>query len=260
MMMKLRLMMGMAAVMLLATELLADSYSVSTGLEPKEPFVIPSGAPEGGVEIFINEPDFQAAVAGLPKTLKFVETFEEATTPPLSVGSVFLPPLAPGVPAGDFPNGLAATNIQLNCADTSGDGACDLLTLGAGFLPGLDSIVLGANTFLDTLVIETLPGAGKTAIGFEIDDPGVGSPDYDVTVADTNGNVLFDGTLIGVGAVDGFIGVVSDTAIGSISVNGVGGGGELVDNIQLYQIPEPTSAVLLILSALGGMGLLRRRS
>ncbi len=252
---------GLAAVAALFTaHAYADNYGTPSGVTPENQFITPLGAAEGGVDIYTNQADFELAALGQGKLLKFVETFEEATTPAGTVGSSFPAPLSPGVPAGDFPNGLAAPNIRINCEDTSGDNFCDLITLGANFLPGLQSTVLGPNSFGDTLVIETLPGFNKTAIGFEIDDPGLGTPDYDLTVTDTGGTVLFSGTLIGVGAVDGFIGLVtSGVGIGSISVNGVGGGGELIDNIQLYApVPEPSGISMLLLALICGMRRLRR--
>ena len=78
-------------------------------------------------------------------------------------------------------------------------------------------------------------------------------------MTDTTGTVLFSGTLIGVGAVDGFIGVVVDPGlgIGSISLNGTGGGGELIDNVQLY-VPEPAGMTMLLLAVMGVARFVRR--
>ena len=127
---------GLAALAVLCTaHAQANEYSLLSGVAPTDPYVTPSGVAEGGAAIYTNQSDFEAAAAAQGKQLKFIEDFEEATTPAGAIGSSFPAPLEPGVAAGDFPNGLAANNIRINCEDTSGNGFCDLLTLGANFSP-----------------------------------------------------------------------------------------------------------------------------
>ena len=210
----------------------------------------------GSLSIFTSQGDFENAADATNKRLKFVEDFEENNVGQLGIATL-VSPLAPGVPNLDgfglgFPNGLAAQNIQI----TTPDGG-PLVVLGDLFI-GNNTSVVGANSFANSTVIDVLDDR-KTAIGFNVLDPIGGTGDYDVTVLDTGGGVLFAGT-ISAGANPGsFMGFVAGAgSIGSIEIGAALDGGELLDNIQLWVVPEPAAAMLGLVSLLGLVGCRRR--
>lgn len=131
-----------------------------------------------------------------------------------------------------------------------------LVALGDGFIGNM-SVVVGANTFTDSTRLEILPGFfPKTAIGFNIEDPIGATGNYDVTVSDPAGGVLFSGN-VPAGFVSGsFMGYLSEFPIGSIEIFAAADGGELLDNIQLWEVPEPSTVLLFGLALV--MGIRRR--
>jgi len=207
----------------------------------------------GLLDIYIDRGAFESAAAAAGKSLKFIETFEEGNVP--AGGIAFLvSPLSPGVPNIDtaglgFPTGLDATNLEIR----TGSGG-PLVALGDNFV-GNTSTVVGANYFTDTTAIHLLPDAGKTAVGFNVSDPIGGTGDYNVTVHDPNGNLLFAG-VVSAGAQDGsFMGFINPGGIGSIEIGAANDGGELIDNIQVW-VPAPGAFALL---GIAGLTSRRRR-
>ncbi len=240
----------------------ADRYSTTDPFIPVDPAV---GSPgiytEGGTFIFTSQPDFENAAMSVGKILKGVEDFEEGNVPALGI-AVLADPLnsSPNVDGNGlgFPTGISATNIAIN---SSGGGG--LVALGDGFAGNISTVV-GANAFADSTIL-TVTGDIKTAIGLNVIDPIGGFGSYDVTVADPGGALLFSG-VVSAGAANGsFLGVVAGagTSIGSIEIAALdaagGGGGELLDNIQLWTVPEPSTTLLGLLGVLGLIGRRRRR-
>jgi hypothetical protein len=211
---------------------------------------IPATSALGSVIFYDNEGDFVAQMTGVGYVFEGLETFEENNLPDYSVWSA-VGPACGGVPWVDgngdgFPTGLEQLNLCISSPE--GDGTLALLT--AGFL-GNATDVLGANTFVDSTDM-TFQNGKTGGAGFEVEDLMYGYS-CDVTVYDTSNNVI--GTHVS-GAGLAFVGVYSDQAIGYINVAAQNGGGEMLDNIQMYNIPGPASLSLL---ALAGLARRRRR-
>ena len=257
-----RLLMAAPALLMSAAVLHADRYSTTRPFVPDNP-AVGSGRTytEGGTSIFTSQGDFETAAMASGKVLKGIEDFEEGNVGPLQI-AVLGEPLdgSPNVDPGGlgFPNGLSATNIAIT--SSSGGG---LVALGDNFAGNLTTVV-GANSFADTTIL-TVTSDLKTAIGLNVADPVGAFGDYDVTVTDPSGALLFAG-VVSAGAANGsFLGVVADPgfSIGSIQIAALdaagGGGGELLDNIQLWVVPEPSTTLLGLIGILGLLGHCRRR-
>ncbi len=128
----------------------------------------------------------------------------------------------------------------------------DLVLLTNGFAGAVTSIV-GANSFAETTSM-FFTDDDKTGIGLDLVDLAPVTGVADIMIFDTAGNFL-GSTTVNTPTFPTFWGVWSSTPIGEINVAGGGGGGELLDNIQMW-VPEPATLTLL---ALGGLAMIRRR-
>jgi hypothetical protein len=210
---------------------------------------LPATSAVGAVIFYDNEADFLTQMGNVGYAFEGLETFEENN---LSDNNVLgMPgPVCGGVPWVDgggngFPTGLDELNL---CISATGTGDIALLT--NGFF-GAITDNLGANTFVDTTNIEFQNGV-TAGVGFIVTDL-LNLGGSDITVYDTSNNVI--GTTTSA-AGRAYVGVYSDVAIGYINVAAFNDGGEMLDDISMYNIPGPASLGLL---ALAGLARRRRR-
>lgn len=160
---------------------------------------------------------------------------------------------------GQFVDGVDATS-------SSGGG---MVILPPGF-NGLPSFVLGAVTFADTTIL-TFTDGDIRAVAMDV-FAGLAAGDVMLTVLDGGGNTLGTASVTGLGALpdSGFIGIVSETPIGQVIIDGLGGNGELFDNLlfgTVNPLPDPpavpalqtTGLLMLILILAAGSALLLAR-
>ena len=210
---------------------------------------IPATSALGAVIFYDNDGDFLAQMGSAGYLFEGLETFEENNMPDNSVlGQAG--PVCGGIPWVDgngqgFPTGLDQMNL---CISSTGVGDIALLT--NGFF-GAVTDVLGANTFLDSTNMEFQNGI-TAGVGFIVTDL-LNFAASDITVYDTSNNVI--GTTVS-SAGRAFVGIYSDAAIGYVNIAAQGGGGEMLDDIQMYNIPGPAALSLL---ALAGLARRRRR-
>lgn len=240
----------------------ADRYSTTSPFTPADlPVGVPLVYTEGGTAVFTSRSAFELAAMAAGKVLKGVEDFEEGNIGPLQIAVLGEPldgnPNVDGNGLG-FPSGLSATNIAITTSSGGG-----LVGLGDGFV-GNVSTVVGANSFADATIL-TVTSDVKTAIGLNVADPIGAFGAYDVAVRAPSGILLFSG-IVNAGAANGsFLGVVTDAfnSIGSIQIAALdaagAGGGELLDNIQLWVVPEPSTTMLAMFGVLALMGCRRQR-
>lgn len=210
---------------------------------------LPATSAVGAVIFYDNEGDFLAQMTGAGYVLEGLETFEENNLPDNSVLGM-AGPVCGGIPWVDgngqgFPTGLDQLNL---CISSTGVGDIALLT--NGFF-GAVTDVLGANTFVDSTNMEFQNGI-TAGVGFIVTDL-LNLGGSDITVYDTSNNVI--GTSVSA-AGRAFVGVYSDVAIGYVNIAAQNGGGEMLDDIQMYNIPGPAALSLL---ALAGLARRRRR-
>ncbi len=206
-----------------------------------------------GCEIFTNEADFLAAVAGLGLTLAEVEDFEPPVSNlgPLDFAAI-ADPLTGGVPNVDpanglgFPWGLGGTLLflQSNIVQENGNSVVPgsgLAAIGPGFLDPKamdpDSVEVGANVFAESTDLVFLSGSELKAVGFRLRGAfpdvavvAVFEPVDGVLVAQQALPITPEqAAFVGVVCLDGF------TVIGRVNVGGPGG--ELVDDVEMWQMP-----------------------
>jgi hypothetical protein len=219
--------------------------------------VLPASVAGAGTILYSNQAFFEGDASGLGLSQLYVETFEENT-----IGGAYAmitPPLSYGVPNNGFPTGLDAPGLSV----TSGFGSLFALRPNASYWPNIVSTVVGTNSESDHTILQ-FAGDGVLAVGFEvwgIETFTTGYPEeIDYTIYDIGGGVITPGLFATPTSDTGaFFGVISDTAIGSIDINGLRFGvldtQEYYDNVQAW-IPTPGA---LALFGLAGLMTRRRR-
>ncbi len=215
----------------------------------------------GGLFWTLSQEEFHLFMEG-KKVLKGIEDFEES-----NVGfgqlAALTDPLVFGVPNLDafglgFPVGLTEENLILQ-SNINEQGlfvqpGSGMVALGQGFIDGQNipnSVVVGADSFAESLDIIFDPLHNHTGVGFNFLDP-VGGIAV-ITVFDKNDEVVFK-EVFAAGGEKMFFGIWLPETIGRINVGGPGG--ELVDNIEMW-VPAPGALALLGIAGL--LGTRRRR-
>jgi len=236
-----------------------DSYDA--WLAAGQPAIAPTGvdAPAGmggGLIQFADQATFDSSTGAV-----VLETFDNGLTAPTSVITcndiISSATTGPCFNAGDLVPGFSMTFI-----DNGGLGG--FVALGAGILgPGQTTVTVGANSFIDNTEINFSPAV--TAVAF--DAFGVVG-DYLVTAFDGDGTSIGSVTVTGTaGDSPAFVGFSSEVPVAAVIVDGVGGAGEVIDNLQFgsaaslpESVPVPTldqfglwilAALMLVIGVLG---------
>lgn len=204
-----------------------------------KPTLTPTGAtaPQGGMgglTQFADQASFDAETGGLP-----LETFDNGLIAPGSVDTcndiINSSTTGPCFNAGDLIPGFSMTFV-------SNGGTGGLVALGDQFLGASQTTtVVGANSFVDNTEVTFNPPV--TAVAFE----GYGvDGDYLVTALDAGGGTIGSITVTGAAVDSGvFAGFTSPVPVSTVVVDGVGGAGELIDNLQFGNriVLSPATAV-----------------
>ncbi|MGD9582566.1 MAG: hypothetical protein AB7V26_02695 [Lysobacterales bacterium] len=185
----------------------------------------------GGLTVFADLASFQAATNGGFT----VETFDGGATPAGGVNTCTEPVSSLSNDACFAPGNLIP---GFSMTSSSGGG---IVVLGDGFL-GQATAVVGANQFVDTTSVAF--GPAVTAVAFDglIGAPAAG--DITVTALDAGAAVIGSVTVTTTSTTaTEFIGFTSLIPIASITIDGVGGSGELLDNLQ-FGVPAAAVAAL----------------
>jgi len=173
----------------------------------------------GGLTTFPDQASFDAATGGFTP-----ETFDNGATMAGALNTCAEPVSSASndvcFAPGDLIDGFSLTT-------SSGGG---IVILGDGFI-GQPTAVAGPLTFADTLNVEFSPEVSAVAFdGFS----GAGGPaDVTVTVLDGDGGTIGTITIpTSADNVSEFFGFSSELSIGGLTVEGIGGTGELIDNLQ----------------------------
>ena len=200
-------------------------------------------------QLFFTKADFDAFNQSEGKFMKGIEDFE----PPVSnvgpgVLAVLVDPLQGNVPNVDaagigFPNGLLNKNllIQSNIFEfnapmiSPGSG---LVALGPGFIaPGIpNSVKVGASLLAESTDLIFTDDSNKTGVGFTVEEP-IGPGFVHISIFDKLNVEIFRGQFDTPPGEKLFLGFWCDQAIGRINIGGPGG--ELVDNIQMWEDTPP---------------------
>lgn len=216
----------------------------------------------GGIVTFADLPSFLGAASGVA-----TEGFNGGATAPSAVNTCT-------EPVNDASNDVCFTPGQLlpGFALTSDNGG-GIVALGDGFLgANQTTTVVGANTFTDLTLVDFNPAV--TAVGMDIL---IGAPapgDVTLTALDAAGGAIGSFTITTT-AVDTtvFAGFTAATPVAQVIVDGVGGGGELMDNLYFGSAgapPEPVQvptlggpAMWIMITLLAGIAaffVMRRRA
>jgi len=199
-----------------------DNYQewAAAGKPDQDPVTVQAPeAPLGGLTTFADQASFDAATGGFP-----VETFDNGATAAGAVNTCTEPVnsasndicFAPGDLLDDF-----------SLTSSSGGG---IVVLGDGFI-GQSTAVVGANTFGDLTNVSFAPEV--TAVAFDGYSGSPGAADVTVTALDGGGATIGSVTITTTADnVSEFFGFTSAVPIASITVEGIGGTGELIDNLQ----------------------------
>jgi hypothetical protein len=213
----------------------------------------PATVGAGECTVFTSRSEFEAFNDAQGKVLGGIEDLEfpVSNVPPTLIVPLPFDPLLNGVPNVNtggvgFPNGLALPVVQIQ-SNLSGPGAQapllggGLVAVGEGALsPGVpNSVVVGANVFANSTDIILTPLLLNTSIGLDVIDPVAASIGGSVlvTVFNLSDNQVAQVSL-NASEAKSFFGVSCPAGIGRINLAGVGpggeGGGELVDNIEVW--------------------------
>jgi hypothetical protein len=227
----------------------------------------------GDVFVFTDREEFRAFNLSVNKFLKGIETFQEGDVPD-GVSLILDDPLQGNVPNvspfGGFPSGLEHKNLivqsnllGLNAPHLAPRGTEGLFVVGADAgLPGIPESVTVAAHFqgdsLDLIFLEP----NHTAIGFDaldLDLGGLPGAVFHISVFSMDNETIIE-EVVPAPFEKTFFGISSDQTIGRINIGGMWEGSpgvELVDDIEMWQIPGPGTLALLGLAGL--MGTRRRR-
>ena len=215
------------------------------------------GAARADLVWFQDQTAFENAMLAQGKLNKAIETFEENTVPNGEIGLI-KNPLQGGVANGPFPNGLDASNLTVQTNRLGGNPTVpdvgDIMALPTPGVLGVTSDVVIAGASTDSLDL-IFNDSDKTGIGFDavtvLANDVSGGISVEVRVYNTSNALLgmFTSPADPVGS--NFLGVLSTEPIGRINiwdpvepVNGAGVEG--ADNIQMWAVPEPATALLLL--------------
>lgn len=226
------------------------------------------GPAAGDIQYFTSHTVFTQYVLEQGKFLKDIEDFEESQVQD-GQKIAFPNSLQNGVPRPAFPNGIDATNLIIQTNETFGPtpptpnpSAFEnaLWVNGPGFIGsnskkvGNDEFLRNAWASLDLIFTDD----DKTAIGVDLStyqNYNQGHNGFIISVYDVNDNVLGVYQMLGnlpVEPAKNFFGVWSDTPIGRLNVWGLFAVPQpfAVDNIEMWRVPEPGSALLLAAASL----------
>lgn len=213
---------GMPAIFLAGSALAQNNYVdwAAAGKPDLGPVTVQ--APEaalGGLTTFADLGSFDAATGGFT-----AETFDNGATAAGGLGACTEPVNSASndvcFAPGDLIDGFSITS-------SSGGG---MVVLGDGFI-GQPSAVVGAITFADSTRVAFSPVV--TAVAFDGFSGAPGPADVTVTVFDGGGGTIGTVTITTTADnVSEFFGFTSPVPIASINIEGIGGTGELIDNLQ----------------------------
>lgn len=227
------------------TDWIADGQPELSQNEPDTPNV-----PSGGLTVYNDLASLQAAVG----TSHPIETFESGM---VGAGGV----VTCGEPVNSASNDSCYTTGSLipgfNITSSTATG---VVILGTGVVANT-SIVIGANTFLDTTLV-SFDNSDVYSIGLDVISGG--AVPITVTALDASSNTIGAVTVNTTAAgVPEFVGFISATAVASIIISDDTGGGELFDNLTFGPVgplaPPPVvpvfnnftlMALLLLMAAL----------
>ncbi len=165
-----------------------------------------------------------------------------------------------------FTPGQFVDGVQVST--TTGGG---LVLLPPGFM-GLSSSVLGAISFADNTLLDFTTNDIR-AVAMDV-YAGTVPGDVTLTLRDSGGATIGSATVMGLGPLpsNGFIGITSVTPIAQIEIDGLGGNGELFDNLlfgTINPLPDPPAVpalqpaglfILVLVLAAASLLLLARRN
>ncbi|MCG8464878.1 MAG: hypothetical protein MI750_08505 [Xanthomonadales bacterium] len=194
---------------------------------------------------------FTDVAAFLNATNTVTETFNNGLAAPAAVAACTEPVNSASNDTcfnpGDLLDGFTVTS----------DNANGIVVLGDAFLgPNQDSAVMGAQTFADITQIAFDPAITAVGIDTLIGAPAPGGGDITLTAFDSGGGALGNITVTTAVADDiAFIGLTSDTPIANITVDGIGGSGELIDNLYFGNNAPPPPPVATAVPTMGSLGM-----
>lgn len=204
-----------------------------------------SSAALGELLFFDSMSDFVTHSEAQGYTLMGVEDFEENDLGS-NQAAVQNEPLD-GNPNVSFPNGLDVDTLSITSSSGSG------VTLVTDGFYGVETSMVGADVSTSRTSV-TFLADDYVAVGLDIADFTMGQP-CNVGIFDLEDQMI-EATTVQSSYDAVFFGVVSDVPIGRIEVASTVFGNELVDNIQVWAVPEPSTLALLLIA---GIGAARRR-
>lgn len=194
----------------------------------------------GGLTQFADQASFDAETGGgLP-----LETFDNGLTGPAAVNTcndtINSTTTGPCFNAGDLIPGFSVTFVDNGDSKDARGISGGVVALGDQFLGASQTTtVVGANAFLDNTEVTFDPPV--TAVAFEAF--GVAG-DYLVTARAAGGEAIGSIIVTGAAADSGvFAGFTSALPVATVVVDGFGGTGEVIDNLQFGSASAPTPAV-----------------
>jgi hypothetical protein len=207
-----------------------------------------SSPASGELLYFDSTSAFVAHARAQGYNLEGVEDFEENNLGP-NQAAVQDEPLD-GNPNVSFPNGLDVNTLSITSSFGNG------VTVVTDGFNGVETSMIGADLSLARTSVSFLVD-DYCAVGLDIVDFTMGQP-CNVGIFDLNDQMI-EATVAQSSYDAVFFGVVSDVPIGRIEVASMAFGNELLDNIQVWAVPEPGTAALALL-CLVGFGARRCRS